>query len=113
MKLSHVKRILWIAVVAVAMVSAFPRGAAADGCSQRCVGFISSGGSGCSQCLSGGASYNGCVQLAPCSCVNVTCDPAPGEKAGDDSALAWLVFTPQDGQSGGQCSLQTPAALGS
>jgi len=112
MKLSSVKRILWIAVAAVAVVSAFPRGAAADGCSQRCVGISPS----CSQCVSGGASYNGCVQLAPCSCVNVTCDPLPpraAKAAADDSALAWLVFAPQDGQTAGLCSRQTPAALGS
>lgn len=107
MKMRSVRRLLWIAVVALAMVGAFPRGAAA-GCGQRCVAISPT----CSRCGLGATTIDGCVALSTCSCVNVTCDPGAAEKATADSALSLLLLTPEDAQTGGRCTLQEPAALG-
>jgi hypothetical protein len=104
MKMRFARNLLWIAVLAVVMMGAFPQGAAA-GCGQRCIGISSS----CSVCGVSAPPHDGCIQTGPCACVNVTC---PVDDASADSALALLVLTPQSQQTVDRCPLQEPAALG-
>jgi hypothetical protein len=95
MKSPLLKRLSWVAVV-VAVLSAFPHSAAAQGCDGSwCAEVVFS----CWRCVGAGTGdpNMGCLQISGCWCENLACSlPSAARAEPAKSAQAMLGFVPSE-----------------